>query len=83
MTIACRVTVSSNQEVIDMANVLRVAMQQSIKLLLGLGYSRCHIAREPGVSRETVRRYMRLLASRGAPSDQAISTAGPAGRHGS
>ncbi len=63
-----------------MANVLKVAMQQSIETLLELGYSQRHIARELGISRETVRRYARLLAVREDCSNQAIPTPGSEAR---
>ena len=60
-----------------MANVLEVSMQQSIITLSERGWSQRRIARELGVHRETVGRYLRLHAHRGARSSKpAISTAG-------
>lgn len=59
-----------------MANVLKVAMQQSIETLLSRGRSQRHIARELGISRETVRRYVHLLRENGPSSNQAIPTTG-------
>jgi len=66
-----------------MANVLKVAMKHAIATLLGRGRSQRSVARELGVARETVSRYVRLLRSDGrdepeaARPDQAIPTAGP------
>jgi len=66
-----------------MANQLGMAEQQSIITLAGHGWSKRRIARELGVHRETVDRYLRR--NQGPPesgdgSKPAISTAGSAGR---
>ena len=67
-----------------MSNVLKVSLQETICTLDGRGWSRRRIARELGIDRETVGRYLRLAkpaisipgseeASEGKP---AISTPG-------
>jgi transposase len=55
-----------------MVNVLKVSLQETIYSLNDLGWSRRRIARELGIDRETVGRYL-LLAK------PAISTTGPEG----
>ena len=60
-----------------MANVLKVAMQQAIATLLGRGRSQRYVARELGLSRKTVSRYVRL--AREGEAKDAIPTAGSAG----
>ena len=57
-----------------MANVLKVAMQNAIATLLGRGRSQRDIARELGLSRNTVARYARLV--RVGEANEAIPTAG-------
>ena len=52
-----------------MSNVLKVSLQATIHSLHGRGWSRRRIARELGINRETIGRYL-LLAK------PAISTAG-------
>ena len=56
-----------------MANRLKMATAQSILSLKGLGWSDRRIARELGVNRETVGRYVRLgaaqMGSTGPPAD--------------
>ena len=52
-----------------MSNVLKVSLQATIYSLHGRGWSRRRIARELGINRETVGRYLRL-------AKPAISTAG-------
>ena len=57
-----------------MANVLKLAMQDAIAILLGRGRSQRDIARELGLSRNTVGRYARTIRS--VEPDEAIPTAG-------
>jgi hypothetical protein len=52
-----------------MSNVLKVSLQETICTLDGRGWSRRRIARELGIDRETVGRYLRLAIP-------AISTTG-------
>jgi transposase len=52
-----------------MSNVRKVSLQETICILDGRGWSRRRIARELGIDRETVGRYLRL-------AKPAISTAG-------
>lgn len=62
-----------------MANVLKVAMKHAIATLLDRGRSQRSIARELGVARETVSRYVRLSREHGRDgANQAIPTAGSA-----
>ncbi len=67
-----------------MANVLDMADQATITALWRRGWSQRRIARETGIHRETVGRYIRLGLS-AAPevdgSNPAISTAGPVGQN--
>jgi len=58
-----------------MSNVLRVSLQTTIYSLADRGWSQRRIARELGIDRETVGRYLRL-AGKAKP---AISTTGSAG----
>ena len=58
-----------------MSNVLRVSLQTTIHSLADRGWSQRRIARELGINRETVGRYMRL-AEKAKP---AISTPGSEG----
>jgi transposase len=70
----------------DAMNTLKVSLQHSIITLAARGWSRRRIARELGIDRETVGKYLRLEESKpaistlGSPSDAtpkpAISTAG-------
>jgi hypothetical protein len=53
-----------------MSNVLKVSLQATIYSLHDRGWSRRRIARELGIDRETVGRYLQL-------AKPAISTAGP------
>ena len=66
-----------------MANNIRVAMQQTIITLWGLGRSARSIAAELGVNRKTVNRYVRLHKRKLAESQTgpgvAIGSARPAG----
>jgi transposase len=62
-----------------MSNVLRVSLQTTIYSLADRGWSQRRIARELGINRETVGRYLRL-AEKAKP---AISTAGSEGDSGS
>src|SRR5260221_12980463 len=73
-----------------MSNVLRVSLQTTIHSLADRGWSQRRIARELGINRETVGRYLRLaekakpaistLGSEGGrESKPAISTAGKSG----
>jgi transposase len=55
-----------------MSNVLKVSVQATIYSLKARGWSRRRIARELGIDRETVGRYLRL-------ANPAISTPGPQG----
>jgi transposase len=55
-----------------MSNVLKVSVQATIYSLKARGWSRRRIARELGIDRETVGRYLRL-------ANPAISTPGPEG----
>ena len=58
-----------------MSNVLRVSLQTTIHSLADRGWSQRRIARELGINRETVGRYLRL-AEKAKP---AISTPGSEG----
>ena len=63
-----------------MANQLKVAMYQSIITLHQRGWSRRRIARELGLDRGTVRKYVTAWEqSRTSESKPAISTAGSEG----
>jgi len=69
-----------------MANQLGMAEQQAIIALAGHGWSKRRIARELGVHRETVDRYLRRNqgppeSGDGADSKPAISTTGPEKRN--
>ena len=55
----------------DAMNILNVSLQHSISTLAAGGWSRRRIARELGVNRETVGKYLRLERSK-----PAISTLG-------
>jgi len=57
-----------------MSNVLRVSLQTTIYSLADRGWSQRRIARELGINRETVGRYLRL-----AEAKPAISTPGSGG----
>jgi IS30 family transposase len=69
-----------------MSNVLKVSLQTTIYSLADRGWSQRRIARELGINRETVGRYLRLAESKPAiltaglegsrESKPAISTAG-------
>ena len=75
-----------------MANVLKMADQAAIIGLWQRGWSQRRIARETGLSRDTVSRYVRLASSGWRPGEpisgvrnnpnQAISTAGSVARDG-
>ena len=72
-----------------MSNVLRVSLQTTIYSLADRGWSQRRIARELGINRETVGRYLRLAEAKPAistpgsdgnsESKPAILTAGPGG----
>ena len=63
-----------------MANLLKMAIVQSILSLHAQGFSARRIARTLGVNRETVSRYIRLsLESRPKPANAPISPAGSEG----
>lgn len=67
-----------------MANVLDMADQTAITALWKRGWSQRRIARETGIHRETVGRYIRLSLEAERPGDNpkpAISTAGPDGEN--
>jgi Homeodomain-like domain len=57
-----------------MSNVLKVSLQTTIYSLAERGWSQRRIARELGINRETVGRYLRL-----ADAEPAISTPGTEG----
>lgn len=57
-----------------MANLIKVAITHSIQTLYSRGWSKRRIARELGLDRETVARYIRIGLER--ESNPAISTAG-------
>ena len=57
-----------------MANLIKVALTHSIVTLYSRGWSKRRIARELGLDRETVARYIRIGLER--ESNPAISTAG-------
>lgn len=72
-----------------MANCLKMAQIESIRLLAKRGWSRRRIARELGIHRETVARHLDsgrgpgskpAISTTGSDSKPAISTAGSAGR---
>lgn len=72
-----------------MSNVLKVNVQEAIQSLNERRWSQRRIARELGIDRETVGRYLRLTSkpaistagnAEGAAAKPAISTAGTAGR---
>lgn len=60
-----------------MANLIKVAITHSIQTLYSRGWSKRRIARELGLDRETVARYIRIgLERESKPAIPAISTAG-------
>ncbi len=61
-----------------MANQLKMAMIGSILTLRQRGWSCRRIARELGVNRETVSRYVRLAAAQNRPEPAADSDSNPA-----
>jgi transposase len=60
-----------------MANKLKVQEQEAIRNLRGLGWKIRRIARELGVSRNTVRQYVRLLDSNAPPGPGADVASSP------
>ena len=59
-----------------MANVLKMALIESILSLHALRYSQRRIARELGVDRETVRKYLRQRLSGAKPANLPTGSAG-------